>query len=208
MTTIHITTDRLTIRSPTLADAPTVNAAIHASGEALRAWMPWAQSLPSLTETTDNLRDAMTQTLAGRDYRLLLFSHAGDFVGSSGLHQVDWRIAKAEIGYWAHQRFAGKGLISEAVAGITQHAHQVMGLRRVEILVSDRNHRSWRVAERCGYHLEAVLRHHRIDPDGQVDHTRIYASLSDHPRAVGYWSTINHQFCGPGSMTLRQEPEK
>lgn len=187
MTTIHLTTARLVIRSPVIGDAPAINAAIHASAEALRAWMPWAQTLPTGEQSRDNLHEAIAQSAADRDYRLLLFTHAGDLVGSSGLHQVDWRIAKAEIGYWAHQRFTGQGLISEAVAAIARHAHQAMGLRRVEIIVSERNQRSWRIAERLGYALEGTLRHHRVNPDGRSDHTRIYASICEQPVAEEPW---------------------
>lgn len=195
MTTIHLQTKRLIIRSPTEADAAAINAAIHASADSLRAWMPWAQTLPSLAQTSDNLREALAQMATDRDYRLLLFTHAGDLVGSSGLHQVDWRIPKAELGYWAHQRFVGQGLISEAVAAITAYAHHEMGLRRVEIIVSDRNVRSWRVAERNGYVQEALLRQHRINPDGRVDDTRIYASVDDPKEAKSPWNALHRKAC-------------
>jgi RimJ/RimL family protein N-acetyltransferase len=193
MTTLHLTTARLVIRSPDIGDAPALNAAIHASAKALREWMPWARTLPTLEQTSDNLREAIAQAAADRDYRLLLFTHAGELAGSSGLHQVDWQIPKAELGYWAHQRFAGQGLISEAVAAITQHAHLVMGMRRVEIIVSDRNQRSWRIPERLGYTHEATLRLHRVNPDGLTDHTRIYASLCDKPQATMPWAALHAQ---------------
>lgn len=195
VTTIHLYTRRLLIRSPIEADAAAINAAIHASADSLRAWMPWAQTLPSLAQTSDNLREALTQTASDRDYRLLLFTHAGDLVGSSGLHQVDWRIPKAELGYWAHQQFVGQGLISEAVAAITAYAHHEMGMRRVEIIVSERNARSWRVAERNGYVQEALLRQHRLNPDGRIDDTRIYASVVDQAEAKPPWETLHHQAC-------------
>jgi RimJ/RimL family protein N-acetyltransferase len=190
MTNLLITTGRLVIRSPAIGDAQALNAAVHASADMLRPWMPWAQTLPSIEQTVDNLREAIAQAAADRDYRLLLFTHAGALVGSSGLHQVDWRIPKAELGYWVHRPFAGQGLISEAVAAIIQHAHRAMGMRRVEILVSDRNERSWRIPERLGCVREAVLRHHRINPDGRTDHTRIYASLCDQPHAVAPWNGL------------------
>ncbi|HEX3133431.1 MAG TPA: GNAT family protein, partial [Planctomycetota bacterium] len=108
----------------------------------------------------------------------------GELVKSSGLHQVDWRIPKAEIGYWANKRYTGQGFITEAVAAITRHGHRVMGLRRIEIIVSDRNERSWRIPERLGYTREAVLQHHRVNPDGRTDNTRLYASFGDHPAAA------------------------
>ena len=109
---------------------------------------------------------------------LLLFLKGTDtLVGSSGLHRINWQVPKFEIGYWVRRRFQGKGYISEAVVGITQFAFDVLGARRVEIRVDDRNKRSWRIPERLGFSLEAILQNDERDVDGNLRNTRIYARV-------------------------------
>ena len=107
MTIIRIETPRLLIRSPEMADAAVINAAIHASAANLQAWMPWATPLPSLEQTSAYLQDVIAKTAADEAYPLRIFTHDGGFVGASGLHAVDWRIPKAEIGYWIADTQAG-----------------------------------------------------------------------------------------------------
>jgi RimJ/RimL family protein N-acetyltransferase len=193
MTTIRIETPRLIIRTPEIGDAAVINAAIHASAANLQAWMPWATPLPSLEQTGAYQQDAIAKTAADEAYPLQIFTHDGGFVGASGLHAVDWRIPKAEIGYWIADAQAGRGYASEASAAITGFALRAMGLRRVEIIVSDRNPRSWRIPERLGYRLEGILRCHRVNPDGQVDHTRIYARINEAPQAQEPWTGVQRR---------------
>jgi RimJ/RimL family protein N-acetyltransferase len=49
--------------------------------------------------------------------------------------------------------------------------------RRVELRMDHDNAASWKVAERCGYTLEAVLRGDSLTPAGVVRSTRIYARV-------------------------------
>ena len=81
-------------------------------------------------------------------------------------------------GYWVRRRFAGQGLIIQAVRGITRFAFETLGARRVEIRCDARNVvRSQRVAERAGYPLEATLRNHAVAADGKLRDTLIFARL-------------------------------
>jgi RimJ/RimL family protein N-acetyltransferase len=195
MTTIHLETERLIIRSPVPEDASRINAAIRASLGDLRPWMPWARQAPTIAQTTENLQQAIASTAADQDFRLLLFLRSGELVGSSGIHQIDWRIPRGEVGYWADSAHAGRGLISEAVTAIIDHAHRVMGLRRIEVIVSDRNRRSWRIPERIGLTLEGVLRCHRVNQDGARDHTRIYASIREEVAPHPHWRQLHEEAC-------------
>lgn len=43
--------------------------------------------------------------------------------------------------------------------------------------MDDRNERSWRVAERCGFQLEGTLRNSARTVDGQLRDTRVYAKV-------------------------------
>ena len=69
----------------------------------------------------------------------------------------------------------GRGYVSEVVRALTAVAFDRLGARRVEIHADDRNARSWRVAERCGFAHEGTLRSYRRAPDGSPEDTRVYA---------------------------------
>ena len=82
-----------------------------------------------------------------------------------------------EIGYWCRTSYAGKGYITEAVNAITAFAFDVLGARRVEIRCDALNLRSRRVAERCGFPLEATLRQFDRSVDGELRDELVFAKL-------------------------------
>lgn len=172
-------TERLIIRAPRVSDALDVWTAIHESEKELKEWMPWAQQLPKLEETEENIRQATADFIARKDLRLLLFSKAtGEFVGSSGLHQINWSIPKFEIGYWLSSSKAGQGYMTEAVEAITNFAFQELQACRVEIRCDEENVKSKAIPERLGYQLEGVLQKNMQSSDGKdLRNTCIYAKI-------------------------------
>jgi len=172
-------TERLTIRAPRFGDGAELNVAIRESFAELKAWMPWAHLLstpPTPEDSEANIRKAVAEFLTRQDLRLLLFlKGTGTLVGSSGLHRINWDVPSFEIGYWMRTPYSGRGLMTEAVRGIATFARDVLKAKRVEIRMADANQRSWQVAERAGFSLEATLRQDRRLPSGALDHTRIYA---------------------------------
>jgi RimJ/RimL family protein N-acetyltransferase len=50
-------------------------------------------------------------------------------------------------------------------------------MERIEIRTDNRNQRSGRVAARCGFQLEGVLRHDSRHVDGTLRDTRVHARL-------------------------------
>jgi RimJ/RimL family protein N-acetyltransferase len=174
-------TDRLTIRAPRVGDGAELNAAIRDSFADLKPWMPWAHVMPtppSVGDSEANIRQAVAEFIVRTDLRLLLFlKGTGTMVGSSGLHRINWDVPCFEIGYWMRTPYCGRGLMTEAVTGITAFARDQLKARRVEIRMADANVRSWKIAERAGFALEATLPQDRRLPDGRLDHTRIYAKI-------------------------------
>jgi len=178
-------TERLTLRLPRPEDAAEIHAAIHESWDDLHRWMDWAESLPSLEECEENVLVARQMFLAReavrpRELRFSLFLKGTQtLVGRSDLHNIDWSVPKCEIGYWVRSRFARKGYITEAVAGITTFAFDVIHARRVEIRCDADNERSAGVPRRLGFVHEATLRNDRRHPrTGKLSDTLVFAKTS------------------------------
>jgi len=175
----EIETDRLCIRCPRPGDGQAVYEAVIETLAELRTWpasLPWAMLEPSPEASETFCRNGHANFLLRKDLPLLVFLKAdGRLAASSGLHRIDWSVPKFEIGYWCRKSLQGKGLMTEAVGAITRFAFENLGARRVDSLPDEENSPSRRVAERCGYVLEGLLRNERRAPGGELRSTCVYA---------------------------------
>jgi RimJ/RimL family protein N-acetyltransferase len=173
-------TERLLIRAPRPDDGIPMREAMAETLADLKPWMPWARSVPTPVESEENVLEARKRFLDRSDMRLHLFlKDTGEFVGGSGLHRIDWSVPKFEIGYWCRKRCQGRGLITEAVRGITRFAFETLGANRVEIRCDIANERSRAVAEKAGFVLEAALRNERRRLDNTLSDTLVFAMTTD-----------------------------
>ncbi|TVY10545.1 GNAT family N-acetyltransferase [Paenibacillus cremeus] len=175
----EFTTERLIIRMPKLGDGLAVNQAIRASIEELKPWLPFAQSVPSVEESEAWIRDSAAKWITRENLMLLVFlKETGQLVASSGLHRMNWRVPKFEIGYWIDTRFSGQGYMTEAVQGITAFAFDELHARRVEIRCDPNNVKSRAIPERLGFILEGILRNDAVSADGsQLRDTCVFAKI-------------------------------
>ena len=178
----RIETERLILRAPRRGDGPRVNAAIGETLGELAPWMPWAGAMPSVDESEVHCRRQQAKFILREDFVFLIFERRadgeeGDYLGGTGLHRIDWALRRFEIGYWRRAGHAGRGIVTEAVRAMARLAFDTLGARRVEIRMDDQNERSWKVAERAGFTLEALLRLDSATPGGEPRSTRVYARV-------------------------------
>ncbi len=170
--------ERLLIRGPLPGDGAEVHAAIEESLDELRPWMPWAHLDQSVEDVEVNVRQARTEFLARRDLRLHLYLRdGGGFVGSTGLHRIDWTVPRFEIGYWVRTSMAGRGFATEATRRIADFAFDELGAERVEIWCDARNERSAAVAQRAGFTFEARLTRNRRSTAGALTDSLCFARV-------------------------------
>jgi RimJ/RimL family protein N-acetyltransferase len=175
----EFTTERLLIRKPLPGDGKAVYAAMQASLNELKPWMPWAHTNQSEQDVEANIRDSIAKFITREDLRLhILDKVTGEFIGSSGLHRIDWAVPKFEIGYWIDAHYTGQGYITEATEAITNFAFQVLKAKRVEIRCDSKNSRSRAIPERLGFTLEGILKNNSIAVDGkELRDTCIFAKI-------------------------------
>lgn len=175
----ELTSERLLISRPRLEHVRPLHEAVNESLAELRPWMPWASGEYTVEGCEESLRGAIARFVTFKDLRYHFFDRSsGALLGSSGLHRIDWRIPRFEIGYWVRTTAARKGYVSEAVRALSTTAFERLGANRVEIRCDDRNEASGRVAERCGFILDGVLRNYTVGNDGTLRDERVY-SLTD-----------------------------
>jgi RimJ/RimL family protein N-acetyltransferase len=144
----------------------------------LRPWMAWARGDYTLEACEINTRQAIAKFVTRQDLRYQFVDRtSGEMVGSSGLHRINWQVPRFEIGYWVRTSRSGQGYVGETVRALTRLAFEALGARRVEIRCDDLNLASARVAERCGFELDTILRNWQRGPDGTLRHERIYSMV-------------------------------
>ena len=110
-----------------------------------------------------------------------ILSHEAVFLGFGGVVDLDLDAAQGEIGYVVAPEARGRGVASRAVRLITGWALDELGLERVELHIDPDNTASIRVAERCAYIREGVLRSLHFKEGFRGD-TVIYSLLRTDPR--------------------------
>ncbi|TLM75827.1 GNAT family N-acetyltransferase [Pseudarthrobacter sp. NamB4] len=76
-------------------------------------------------------------------------------VGQLTVSSIVWGSAlMATLGYWVDQARAGRGIAPTAVAMVTDHCFQTLGLHRMEINIRPENGPSLRVVEKLGFRDE------------------------------------------------------
>ena len=176
----RIHTQRLVIRCWDPADAPLLKAAIDASLDHLRPWMPWVKGEPKDVQTkVDLLRHFRGEFDIDRDLVYGVFDRdEREVLGGAGLHR---RLGAGalEIGYWIHAAHINQGLATEVAAALTKVAFAVNSVDRVEIHCDTANVRSAAVPRKLGYTHEATLRRRTQDADGAYRDSMIWTFFAD-----------------------------
>lgn len=172
-------------------DGAAVAAAVAESRDRLvAANMPWVKEWDDPDQGAIFVRRSQAKWASREDLNLGLWERAtGTFVGSSGLHRIDWSVPNVEIGYWIRTRFEGRGFVTEAVALIAAFAFEALQAQRVRIRCDAENARSAAVPRRLGFVHEATLRNECRRGDGMLRNTFEFGLTPDDFRAAraGPW---------------------
>ena len=79
-------------------------------------------------------------------------------LGTVSLMDLDWEQRRGSVGFWVAPWARGQGVATRAVKLLSCWALTELGLARVQLGAYRDNHASQRVAKRCGFIREGVLR--------------------------------------------------
>jgi ribosomal-protein-alanine N-acetyltransferase len=135
--------------------------------------------IPDAPRTREEAREELEWHMNGHPLRpelglwATILKENGKFIGRSGL--LPWTIDgqdEVEVAYTIARPYWGRGLGSEAAAGILRYGFEALGLPRLICLIDPEHVASQRVAEKIGMKLEK-----RVDGiDGDNIPTLIYAA--------------------------------
>lgn len=152
--------------------------------QANAAWLgPWDATAPSNSQAQPRSFAAMVRTMRreARAGRQLPFVVEVDrrFVGQLTVSNVLRGSAQlASVGYWIDEAYAGRGVITRAVAMAVDHCFGPVGLHRIEVAIRPENHSSLRVVEKLGFH-EVGLAPRYLHIDGDWRDHRLFALTTE-----------------------------
>ena len=181
---------RIVVRPVRPGEGAAVFEAVEESRAELSPWMPWAEKTRSVGDSEEAVRRFASQWMLRDELTVGLWhKETGQYLGSSGLHRIDWTVPSFEIGYWLRTSVWGHGYVSEAVQLLCTFAFETLGANRLEIRCDACNTRSAAVPERLGFPLEATLRNSQNEQDGILRDTLIFALIpEDYAQVKAHWA--------------------
>ena len=118
-------------------------------------------------------RDWLDRYLAGRaDGSRIGFAvedDAGAFLGLALAPSIDAEAGEVELGYIVAPDARGRGVATALLRELTRWALDELRAQRIVLLIDAENAGSLRVAERCGYVREGVMRSAWVKQDRRAD---------------------------------------
>ena len=169
----------LTLRPWREADIPALIAAY--GDPEIRRWH--ARTLDDEAEARTWLRQRRRSREQETAIDWAIVDPAGDdpVLGRAGLIGVDLTEGVAEVAYWVAPGHRARGVATRALCALSDWAFDELGLHRLGLQHSTRNHPSCAVAERALYRAEGVLRESALHADGWHD-MHLHARLAGDPR--------------------------
>ena len=160
--------DSVELRQIAEDDAEALTTLIDHNRSYLKEWLPWLDSSQSIHDTARFIGRSIEQA---EDDNGLTFGIVcqGALAGVLGQHYVDSLNRRTELGYWLDAGHQGGGIVTRAVARLTDYAFAEQDCNRVILHCATGNTRSRAVAERLGFVQEGILREAEWLYDHYVD---------------------------------------
>ena len=123
----------------------------------LRPWMRWIDTVESVKDSIANIEANIDDWDMKTDLHLGVFRD-GLLVGMVSLHNINYLMHTAAIGYWLDEDNEGRGIITSSVKVMMQYAFEELALNRIEIRAAVDNIKSRAIPERLGFTAEGILR--------------------------------------------------
>ncbi len=174
MTNLHdpprqFETKRLLIRSLVPDDNILICAAVQASHLELSRFMPWCHATYGLKDATTWVTQARAKWQLKAHFTFAIVEKlSGQLIGSVGLNAINKKDT-ANLGYWIHSEYCGRGYATESASGLLAYSEQYLRFKRLEIVMSTRNMASRQVAINLKAKFEGTTRHHSVSTDANHD---------------------------------------
>ena len=173
--TVPLQTERLILRRFQLEDAQAMYTNWACDPEVTR-YLTWEPHV-SPDATRELLRD-WTAKYEDPTYYNWLIELDGVPIGNVSVVRINEKSLHAELGYCMGKLWWNKGLMTEAVTAVTRFLFEEVGVHKLKIRHLVKNPGSGRVAQKCGFIREGILREEYLS-DGVYMDVAVYGKLDN-----------------------------
>jgi ribosomal-protein-alanine N-acetyltransferase len=172
------------MRAPVAADYVQWSKLRGDSREFLIPWEPtWAADELSRAAYRRRLSRYAKAATDGTGHMFFVFDRkSGELTGGCQFSNIRIGIAQSAVslGYWMGKKFAGQGLMTDAVVTLVRHAFDRMGYHRVEAACLPSNTASRRVLAKAGFTAEGTARKY-LKINGEWQDHLLFAIVAGDP---------------------------
>lgn len=157
--------DGLLLRTPQQSDYAAWRQVRWESRKFLTPFEPrWSETDLSVRNFTARVRRSRRESLEGSEHAFFVFTQTGRhtaLVGGLTLSNIRRRaFQNVTLGYWMGENFAGKGIMTRAVALVLPFVFDTLDLHRIEAACLPDNMASRRVLVSNGFHPIGIAEHY------------------------------------------------
>lgn len=91
-----------------------------------------------------------------------------EIIGHISIKNIDWTIPRAELAYFLSSEYEGKGIMTEVLKEIINLTFRLLNMNKLFVRVITSNDKSYKVAEKCGFVREGIIRNDHRTFDGEL----------------------------------------
>lgn len=171
----------LLLRELKSSDAPLFLEMVKANESRLRASFPLILSSVTNRFTAGTYVRGKMAEMKQRSFFTFVIENpaAKRLAGYVSMKNMDWTIPKAELAYFISSEYEGRGMMSEAIRRACVHAFSDLGMNKLFMRISPANPASRRVAEKCGFEKEGLIRADFRNSDGQLTDVEYWGRIKE-----------------------------
>jgi len=149
--------DNLRLELTSLKHANGLFEAINSSRPHLSEFLPWVDSMKSLQDFTDYIKNCELLYEQRKEVSFAMIWNEVP-VGRIGLHHLNLQNKIGAIGYWLTKNAEGKGIIIKSCKKLITYGFKEIGLHRIELKAATTNVRSQAIPIKLNFKKEGILR--------------------------------------------------
>lgn len=166
----------ITLKLPTLKNAPELFAVIDRNRPYLRKHLYWVDHAVSVENSKTFIKESRQQFKKQAGFALCIFYYQ-KIIGTISLQYIDKEDFKTEIGYWLSEDQQGKSIMRKSCQALITYCFDILKLHRIEIRCALTNVASQHIPEKLGFTQEGILREAAFI-NGQFHDLFLYSLLS------------------------------
>ena len=173
--------DNYTIRPITLDDSDGFFQLVEINKGRISTYFPGiVTKTTTLEETKVHIAERIEGAEKGKYMIYLIVDNLKkQFAGVIQLKDIDTNAKKREFGFFVDSEYENKGIATKSILAACDFCFNTLNLNKVFMRIAEENTASRRVAEKCGFKVEGIMRNDFMTSDGKLINLFYYGLLKE-----------------------------